>query len=880
MGYRRYLLVVLAGIMSLCVFITPGYAQKQYLPDLRNSCWLVWGPLPAFQSQQMWTDETVFNRDYLGALGGESKARPRQGQKVSGERWEMYQADNGKLDLELIFGRQEATLAYAYLEFNSPTAQTVALRFGSDDGVRIWLNGVPVVTRLVKRSLVPDQDVVKVNIVAGTNRMLLKVLQYNGGWGWTGRFCPLNEEASPGLIQGSVDSVQFCPERSLVGNGKYLKGTLITQPARLLTEKFNITLRTEAGKVIATTVTVPGEPFRMALPDGFNGIGVVEVAGSGKWSSLQSRSLILAGDARRLTTGLLAKARAASRKKQLPKSLASVEPTLQFLCNQVEGKVNTQLNATDRNLQALETIRELTAAMEQGSWNPGSLRGIRQWAYRSVLDGSLQPYSLYLPQNYSPQKRYRLLVTLHGFSGDDYGMITGVLKDYQPDDFIVVAPMGRGDLAYASVGEQDVLDVMNVVQQTYSIDPDQVYLMGRSMGGCGTWRIGQFYADRFAAIASFAGWTSTKYLENLRNLPVLIVHGSEDPTVDVNYSQTAAAQLYKMGYRFRYAELAGVNHNAWGGWSEKVGSHQLFEFFRQYRRNPWPERVTTVVPYLRFRKHYWVEFNDFADLSQPGRVDARIVDSRRVLVAVKNVTVFTLDLRHPKLARNGEINLTINGKNTTVTAAKNPARFAWRSGAGFVEINETPAKTAIHSGGGLTDLFSGPVYIVYGTQKRNRVKILKQTAQLLADWSPTEFNPAGVKFGRFRVIADRDLTPSRLKNANLLLVGTTEENRVTAGLAGKLPVRLNRDRVQMSGKRYAKSGLILVYPNPQAPRRLLGILSLPFNDRVIRRYTQWLNQGFRSYALEDGVGTFTTPDIMILKPNDVVWAGTFDRKWR
>ena len=67
---------------------------------------------------------------------------------------------------------------------------------------------------------------------------------------------------------------------------------------------------------------------------------------------------------------------------------------------------------------------------------------------------------------------------------------------------------GRGpdeETRYRALSEQDVLNVLEIVTREYKIDPDRIYLMGHSMGGFGTWWLGQKYADTWAAIAPMSG---------------------------------------------------------------------------------------------------------------------------------------------------------------------------------------------------------------------------------------------------------------------------------------------------------------------------------------------------------------------------------------
>lgn len=80
----------------------------------------------------------------------------------------------------------------------SDAEQAVQLAIGSDDAVKAWLNDELVHSNLVFRGVTPGEDKVKVTLRKGWNRLMLKVVQGSGGWGFCAGFVP----AEGGKLEG------------------------------------------------------------------------------------------------------------------------------------------------------------------------------------------------------------------------------------------------------------------------------------------------------------------------------------------------------------------------------------------------------------------------------------------------------------------------------------------------------------------------------------------------------------------------------------------------------------------------------------------------------------------------------------------------------
>ncbi len=79
--------------------------------------------------------------------------------------------------------RTNSVAAYAFRIVRSDRARKVKILAGSDDALRVWLNGALVINALALRPADPDQDSALVELAAGENRLLVEVSQADGGWG-------------------------------------------------------------------------------------------------------------------------------------------------------------------------------------------------------------------------------------------------------------------------------------------------------------------------------------------------------------------------------------------------------------------------------------------------------------------------------------------------------------------------------------------------------------------------------------------------------------------------------------------------------------------------------------------------------------------------
>ena len=128
--------------------------------------------------------EALVGKDGVMAFAA---AQAGSGGSSSSVIWKAVTAGkHGFVNLAGACGPHEWCAAYAYTEWHEVHGRETALRCGSDDGIRLWLNGEMVHQNDagLGRAYDRNSDTVTIRLKPGINRLLVKVANYTGGWGF------------------------------------------------------------------------------------------------------------------------------------------------------------------------------------------------------------------------------------------------------------------------------------------------------------------------------------------------------------------------------------------------------------------------------------------------------------------------------------------------------------------------------------------------------------------------------------------------------------------------------------------------------------------------------------------------------------------------
>jgi poly(3-hydroxybutyrate) depolymerase len=432
----------------------------------------------------------------------------------------------------------------------------------------------------------------------------------------------------------------------------------------------------------------------------------------------------------------------------------------------------------------------------------------------SDADDTEQPYGLYLPQHYDPQKKYPLVIMLHGagsnhrlalrrvfgksnVNGETDVEATRYFPEWKNIDYIVATPYARGTAGYQGIPEKDVYDVLADVKKRFSIDEDRTYLTGLSMGGGGTLWLSMTRPDIWAAIAPVcpAPPNGTSALAmNARNLPAHFFHGDQDQAVNVAVSRDWVKNLKDMGYQVEYTEYPGVNHNSW---ENAYKDEAVFDWLAQFKRNRFPDQVRFASTQYKYNHAYWVTFDSFSP-GQLATIDAKFTGPNQITITTSALKAFTLQLEgHAQYSNAKPLDVLINGKKLKVPAATSIS-LKEEKGKWLVGKMMEPTSLIKKQGaeGPIGAVFSSRHIYVYGTggnPSQEELKARMDVATQAANWSAFRNSFLGRIMFFPRVIADRELRPSDFESANLILFGTRETNTVIEKFSDRLPIQLKPD---------------------------------------------------------------------------------------
>ncbi|MGE5295452.1 MAG: S41 family peptidase [Solirubrobacterales bacterium] len=285
---------ILATLIGTCVLSasvpaaqtaseSQGVLYQGLEPGVFMKEWLACGPFSVFDGPKQPEDSAAlrqgFDRDFLTDHGGESQIQPTPGMTHTrnGEeyRWRKIKSPTDLINLIRHLSYEKYATGYAWARIDMPAETPAILGIGSDDAVKVWLNGKLVHENWTSRPVKADDDLVRVTFQAGSNTLLLKVQNNTELWGFACRRLDpntLGDKLLSAVQSGDANAVEMCLSQGVKLNATDKYGFTAVQVAKMRGQE----------KIVRLLVGKGADP-NVAMPAAGTPVGFLDLL----WSSLK-----------------------------------------------------------------------------------------------------------------------------------------------------------------------------------------------------------------------------------------------------------------------------------------------------------------------------------------------------------------------------------------------------------------------------------------------------------------------------------------------------------------------------------------------------------------------------------------------------------------
>jgi hypothetical protein len=558
----------------------------------------------------------------------------------------------------------------------------------------------------------------------------------------------------------------------------------------------------------------------------------------------------------------------------------------------------------------LKTGLDRAKQLREGApaWNTAT--GPIARGYVSKIDGSVQPYGVFVPPTFQPNSdhKHRVDTWFHGRGEtlSELNFVESASKGagpFTPADSLVVQLYGRYCCANKLAGEIDLFETLDDVRKRYKVDENRIVMRGFSMGGAACWQFAVHFAGKWAAAAPGAGFSETAdflkvfqneklkpadyeqklwhmydctdYAVNLFNCPTVAYSGEID-------KQKQAADMMEAAMKKEGLELVHIIGPKTAHAYEKAAKEEVIKRIDEIvakGRNPVPQKIRFTTWTLQYNEQLWVTVDAMDKHWERARVDAELAGTSGVNATTTNVQGLTFSMPAGLCPLEGKPKVTLDDQSL-----EGPAVAADRSWTAHFRRVDGKWKSADSANDGtfrkrhglqgpIDDAFLDSFIMVKPTGKPLNEKV--------GSWAAKEMEHAIVHWrqqyrGDARITEDSAVSDADIASSNLVLWGDPSSNKVLAKIAERLPIKWTARDVVVGSQTYPSDThvALLIYPNPLNPKRYVVL-----NSGFTFREYDYLNNARQVPKLPDWAVVDVTTPPSSRWPGKVAAADFFTDTW-
>jgi|SRR5665213_869651 len=211
-----------------------------------------------------------------------------------------------------------------------------------------------------------------------------------------------------------------------------------------------------------------------------------------------------------------------------------------------------------------------------------------RFSFEKYVEGGDTLFYRQLYPDYDTSRKYPLVIFLHGSGergNDNEAQLKWGVENFATDEMmhlhpsIVIAPQcpngkgwsnfsntNHGSMSIKSTPSKQMellIALIHQAEKKLPVDTNRIYITGLSMGGFGTYDAIERHPEIFAAAVPVCGGGDVSKASEIAHIPIWIFHGSEDPTVNPQYSLDMAEALRKAGAHPGLTMYPETGHFSW-----------------------------------------------------------------------------------------------------------------------------------------------------------------------------------------------------------------------------------------------------------------------------------------------------------------------------
>ncbi len=577
---------------------------------------------------------------------------------------------------------KEIKLASVYLacEIESDQEREIALISGARDITKIWLNHQLVTEFTSTRWVEKYTDISRIKLKKGNNLLLVKVSRHMG-WGLS---LSLTNLENAKRMEKENFNVRLLSSRIIPfqGNLKKRNGAISLDDAK------------EIRLLDAKGEELPWNGFNgntVTLDEFKEGLYTIEA----KFTDKTRKEDFYIGNIAKFCQKIRSEFTAILQKINDPDTinLETLIKRLEYLANPSKLHREPVLGEIE-TVERIRALHSLTSYLEANDSSYRSAPGKHLRGYISEIDQTLQHYQVFVPQTtLTPEKGFPLVVVyptraetrphfLMSFHLEFKDIIDTFIKESSKNGFIVLWPFARNEKR-SLIGNVDVFESIQAVQNDYAINPNKTYLAGGCDGARESIMIAARNPSYFAAIGLYEPIINEDYLskepsvearkeefkysspilwlKNLQNTPIYIAHGELDSHIPLAYSTYYMQKAQEAGVEIELDIIQGGTESYFPK-QDNQQIAQIVNFFQGKERKKRPQKIVLQVNNTSALSSDWLTVQPTHLGREFALCTAEFISPNELSITTDGMTALTIDLTKTPWRVGEPLKVTIDGE--------------------------------------------------------------------------------------------------------------------------------------------------------------------------------------------------------------------------